>query len=113
MDTFQCISCGLHFPQMLDYYRHRIIEGGVSRCMPAEQMFAQAVKTAPKRVEPTESRIFTKPTPRHRIDIPAPRAGRDHLARWFLDHGVRPQRIAAAGVSQEAIMKAINERTAE
>jgi hypothetical protein len=113
MDTFQCISCGLHFPQMLDYYRHRVIEDGVARCMPAEQMFAESIKTAPKRLEADETRLFTKPKPRHRIAIPAPRSGREHLAGWFLDHGVRPERIAAAGVSQEAIMKAISERSPE
>jgi len=107
--SYQCISCGVHFPLMLDYYRHRRTSG----CLTAPQMFAEGIRTCAPRGALDANRLLSAPRVRQRATLPAPRADHERLAEWLLEHGVSPARAVRAGVREGAVLKAIKSRASD
>lgn len=69
MKPFQCISCGLNFPAMLDYYRHRLVSGPATRCMTPDEMFFDRIHTtAAADGEPVGATIITAPRMKQRSE---------------------------------------------
>jgi hypothetical protein len=111
VSAFQCISCGVHFVTMLDYYRHREYDGQAFKCLPPEQFFEIGIKVdaSPSAKVFDAEGLFTQGRRKVKMEVPSTATADPNLrhACWLLTHGKKVEDLRRLRLSQHTIDLAI------